>query len=405
LDPALLKAARTEYGLNAINEVLHIVSERNPQVQVHLRHLHQLVIDADGIYNDELAILIAQRKKVDYIHFDAEQQLQNFVNNYLEIIMSSDVQSQQEQEEERKPAPLLDKHRELKKLGQPTTATSSAQKRKADEKSHTSSKSSKKQKESICHSVKDQEDTPTTPTLRSQSAKKGGETATPTNTALRKRKNDGNGETTVTKNSSLFVDAPNMRKIRDGVKRAKEKQAESVNKQRAKKTDKGNRKKVLEGNDICTMTLDPKMKSMFKYLPVMITKVSEGKNKDIRYSICFIGGHLKGTFDRMELHYREGHSAVLHGIDPTKEGFQKNLTLKKVCTLYSNQEHFNCKGNCSLLSRCACKVAGRLCTSLCHGSRGNNKLCNMMDDLDDPYSSDGDDGNEDVHLLVNRWSR
>jgi hypothetical protein len=35
-----------------------------------------------------------------------------------------------------------------------------------------------------------------------------------------------------------------MRKIRDGVRRAKEKQAESVNKQRAKKADKGNRKQV-----------------------------------------------------------------------------------------------------------------------------------------------------------------
>ncbi len=76
MDPALLKAARTEYALNAINEVLRIVSEKNPEVQVHLRHLHQLVIDANGIYDDELAILIAQReKKVDYFHFDVEQQL------------------------------------------------------------------------------------------------------------------------------------------------------------------------------------------------------------------------------------------------------------------------------------------------------------------------------------------
>ena len=97
----------------------------------------------------------------------------------------------------------------------------------------------------------------------------------------------------------------------------------------------------------------------------------------------------------MELHFREGHSAVLHGIDPTREGFQKNLTIQKACSLYSNQEHCNCKGNCSLLSRCACKVAGRLCTSLCHGGRGNKKLCNMMDDFDEPSSSDGDDGNED----------
>jgi hypothetical protein len=49
-----------------------------------------------------------------------------------------------------------------------------------------------------------------------------------------------------------------MRKIRDGVRRAKEKQAESVNKQRAKKADKENRKQVLECNGVCTLTLDQK---------------------------------------------------------------------------------------------------------------------------------------------------
>ncbi len=53
MDPTLLKAASTECGLNAIKEVLHIVLEEDPEIQVYLRHLHQLVIDADGIYDDE----------------------------------------------------------------------------------------------------------------------------------------------------------------------------------------------------------------------------------------------------------------------------------------------------------------------------------------------------------------
>jgi hypothetical protein len=48
---------------------LHIVSEKTLEVQVHLRHLHQLVIDADGIYDDELAILIAQREKSRLLPF------------------------------------------------------------------------------------------------------------------------------------------------------------------------------------------------------------------------------------------------------------------------------------------------------------------------------------------------
>jgi hypothetical protein len=54
--------------------------------------------------------------------------------------------------------------------------------------------------------------TPTTPTLRSQSAKKGGEIAMQENTAVRKRKTDNCGETASRGNASLFVDAPKMRK-------------------------------------------------------------------------------------------------------------------------------------------------------------------------------------------------
>ncbi len=77
-----------------------------------------------------------------------------------------------------------------------------------------------------------------------------------------------------------------------------------MNKEWAKKADKGNRKQVLECNDVCTLTLDQKIITTFKYLPVIVTKVSEGKNKEMRYSICSIDGYLKGTFDRMQLHFR-----------------------------------------------------------------------------------------------------
>jgi hypothetical protein len=130
---------------------LHIVSEKNSEVQVHLRDLHQLVIDADGIYDDELAILIAQRKKkVDYFHFDVEQQLQNCINNYVDIILShSDIETSQEPEEDKNPAPLLDKHRELQLKAEPTSATSSSQKRKTDDKSTPASQSPKKKKNQL----------------------------------------------------------------------------------------------------------------------------------------------------------------------------------------------------------------------------------------------------------------
>jgi hypothetical protein len=56
---------------------------------------------------------------------------------------------------------------------------------------------------------------------------KSGEIATKETPAVQKRKSDNRGKTTSRENASLFVDAPIMRKIRDGARRAKEKQAES----------------------------------------------------------------------------------------------------------------------------------------------------------------------------------
>jgi hypothetical protein len=153
---------------------------------VHLRDLYHLVIDADDIYNDELAKLIAwKKKKVDYFHFDVEQQLQNCINNYVDIILShSDIETNQEPEEDRKPAPLLDKNRESKLNAEPTSVTSYTQKRKTDDKSTPAFLSSKKKNKSTNHSVNGQDNRLTTPTLRNQSAKKGGEIATPITTAL-----------------------------------------------------------------------------------------------------------------------------------------------------------------------------------------------------------------------------
>ena len=70
--------------------------------------------------------------------------------------------------------------------------------------------SQKKKKKSTTHSVRDQDSSPNTPTLRSQSAKKGEEIATPMTVALQKRKMDDGGEINTSKNSSLYVDAPKM---------------------------------------------------------------------------------------------------------------------------------------------------------------------------------------------------
>ncbi len=65
----------------------------------------------------------------------------------MDIILShSDIETSQELEEDRKPAPLLDKHRELQLKAEPTSAASSSQKRKTDDKSTPASQSPKKKK-------------------------------------------------------------------------------------------------------------------------------------------------------------------------------------------------------------------------------------------------------------------
>lgn len=168
----------------------------------------------------------------------------------------SDVEFHQEPVEDRKSAVLLDKRRKLKKKTESKIATTSVQNRKTDEKSTPSTTSPKKK--STSHSLKDQDNFFNHSNIEKSQCKEGGETATPMITALQKRKTDGSGETTVSKKSSLFVDGPKMKKVIDGVRRAKQKQAESVNKQ---------------GANFCTLTLDQKIKSIFKILPVVVTKV------------------------------------------------------------------------------------------------------------------------------------
>jgi hypothetical protein len=74
LDPNLLKQATSEYALTAMNQVLHLVSERDQSIQVSMGTLTELIVDADGIFDDEMAILIAVQKKklIDYITMEKE---------------------------------------------------------------------------------------------------------------------------------------------------------------------------------------------------------------------------------------------------------------------------------------------------------------------------------------------
>jgi len=48
------------------------------------------------------------------------------------------------------------------------------------------------------------------------------------------------------------------------------------------------------------------------------------------------------------------------------------------------------------LTRCACRVVRRRCTSQCHGGRGNNELRAMHDDLEKSSNDEDESTKEDV---------
>lgn len=81
LDPNLLKLVTSEHVLHAVNQVLHLVSESEVSIQVSIKTLAKLIVDADGIFDDDSAIEIAlQKKKVDSLHYDGEKMLDNFMS-------------------------------------------------------------------------------------------------------------------------------------------------------------------------------------------------------------------------------------------------------------------------------------------------------------------------------------
>ncbi len=146
-------------------------------------------------------------------------------------------------------------------------------------------------------------------------------------------------------------------------------------------------------NDICTLTLDSRIKAFFRYLPVRVTKVTEGLNKEKGYTICSLYGHLTGSYDRKELDYR-GVIQLLY-----MELIQQKMGSRKVC-------HCRWHALCMVTRNIA---TARETVAYCHGVHvrlqtdyvplyvmevGEIKNC-VSDGFDEASSSDGDDGNED----------
>jgi hypothetical protein len=188
-----------------------------------------------------------------------------------------------------------------------------------------------------------------------------------------------NVRTSSRSNRSTTNDSPGRAGIRVGVKKAKVNQANRVNDLCAQKAS-GMIKTPLELDDICTISIPKTIKSAVKNLPVMITE-SVYKRDGVRYKVCSKHGHLTGTFSRFEVAYRRKYNKDIVKIDPSSEGFKEKLSLQQACQEFSNITGCNCVTDCSLASRCSCKVAGIPCTTLCHKGRGKNKLCTLFADL------------------------
>ncbi len=165
-------------------------------------------------------------------------------------------------------------------------------------------------------------------------------------------------------------DSPCRGRIREGVKEAKIKQANRVIDLHARK-GKGKEKTTLESEDICTISIPKTIKSAVKNLPVMVTDVVH-KRESVRYKVCSRHGHLAGTFSRSELANRKKYTKDILKIDSSMEEFNKKLTLQQASQEFSNITRCNCVTDCSIASRCSCKVAGLACTTLCHKGRGKH---------------------------------
>ncbi len=122
-------------------------------------------------------------------------------------------------------------------------------------------------------------------------------------------------------------------------------------------------------DDICKISIPKTIKSAVKNLPVMITELVY-KREGVRYKVCSKHGHITGTFSRFKVAYRRNYNKDITKIDLSSEGFKEKLSLQQACQEFSNITGCNCVTDCSLASRCSCKVAGIPCTTICHKGRG-----------------------------------
>ncbi len=83
LDIDLLKQATTEYGLSAVEQVMELVAHKGGNILITIDEVHDLMQQADNLYEVEAQLLNEAKKKNNYEEYDefnAEDQLQQLIN-------------------------------------------------------------------------------------------------------------------------------------------------------------------------------------------------------------------------------------------------------------------------------------------------------------------------------------
>ncbi len=83
LDSELLKQAKTENGLAAVEQVMDLVAHKDGNILITIDEVHELMQEADKLYEVEANLLKEAKKKNDYEEYDefnAEEQLQQLIN-------------------------------------------------------------------------------------------------------------------------------------------------------------------------------------------------------------------------------------------------------------------------------------------------------------------------------------
>jgi len=235
VDGHLLREA--EYGQVAVQQVMHVVAEKDPNLLSKVEDLNELISQADAIWDKE-DTLTTDEEQTSY---DAESLLLELHNKCVEKVLQNATDNS-------------------KSCTMTATGESNDSKMPATKK------------------------------------RKATRSGTPEQSERNKR------QSRPPKKFSATEDTPDRKIIRDEMREAQVKQAEKVNRRRAKLSK--DRKDPLEVGDICTVSTAGVKKEPFKYLHVMITSVDSDKNT-VQYCFACKDGTLNVKFGRNDLMHRK----------------------------------------------------------------------------------------------------